>query len=72
MFFAKSALFEGTPTSIMPLQLEAAPDKHQIHQYLSARTEPPGLLPASYGKISKNSVTSSLTALVSNKRSEPI
>ena len=27
-FFVKSAVFWGTPTSIIPLQLEAAPVKH--------------------------------------------
>ena len=51
MFFAKSAVFGGTPTAIMPLQLEAAPVELQIDQYLTAWTEPAGLLLASYGKI---------------------
>ena len=40
MFFAKRAVFGGTPTSIMPLQLEAAPVELQIDQYLTAWTEP--------------------------------
>ena len=35
-FFSKKRVFEGPPTSLMLLQIEAAPEHLQIHQYLTA------------------------------------
>ena len=38
-FFDKNHVFLGPPTSLMLLQIEAAPEHLQIHQYLTAWTE---------------------------------
>ena len=35
-FFSKNHVFGGPPTSLMLLQIEAAPEHPKIHQYLTA------------------------------------